>query len=263
MAASAQVTPAGAFNYIGADYISSKTAATDVTIQTLAGTEYAAWDMTNEALKVDSILEYTADNGIVIDGVLVKDGAVSAAHDTYLQGDDSSNSPQDIVKINTSDVIEFGSNVTPFTWTSVAAAQQAMDVEVGVDVQAYDAQLDEVAALVPTDNQIMLSSGNSWTLAAEAAVKTALNLEIGTDVQAYSSKLDSYVSGTKETWSFSFAYTEVASFNGGFDYGLPASWADVQTKINQLGANVGNALNTLAGYVYLTSVIDGSGAHKP
>lgn len=59
-------------------------------------------------------------------------------------------------------------------------------LEIGTDVQAWDAQLDEWATVDPSAN------GKSLVAAADyAAMKALLDLEIGTDVQAWDAQLDS------------------------------------------------------------------------
>jgi hypothetical protein len=72
-----------------------------------------------------------------------------------------------------------------FKAASAAAAQQAMDTEVGVDVQAYDAGLTDIAGLAVTDGNIIVGDGTNWTAESGATARTSLGLIIGTDVQAY------------------------------------------------------------------------------
>ena len=64
------------------------------------------------------------------------------------------------------------------------AATQALDVEIGVDAQAYDADLDYLATFTPTaDVKTILNAADA------AAVTTALTLTIGTNTQAYDADL--------------------------------------------------------------------------
>jgi hypothetical protein len=72
-----------------------------------------------------------------------------------------------------------------FKAATAAAAQQAMDTEVGVDVQAYDAGLTDIAGLAVTDGNIIVGDGTNWTAESGATARTSLGLIIGTDVQAY------------------------------------------------------------------------------
>jgi hypothetical protein len=68
-----------------------------------------------------------------------------------------------------------------------AAARAMLDLEVGTDVQAWSANLDEYAAVNPTAAGLALLDD-----ADAAAQRTTLGLAIGTNVQAYSANLDEY-----------------------------------------------------------------------
>jgi hypothetical protein len=56
---------------------------------------------------------------------------------------------------------------------------------IGVSVQAYDAQLADVAGLTPTDNGVIIGNGTNFVVETNSTLRTSLGLAIGTDVQAY------------------------------------------------------------------------------
>ena len=62
---------------------------------------------------------------------------------------------------------------------------------IGKDTQAWDANLDQIAALAPTANNFIVGNGSAWTLETPANVRTSLGLVIGTDVQAEDAGLTS------------------------------------------------------------------------
>jgi hypothetical protein len=63
-----------------------------------------------------------------------------------------------------------------FKAANAAAAQQAMDTEVGVDVQAYDADLTAIGGLAKTDGNIIVGNGSTWVAESGATARTSLGL---------------------------------------------------------------------------------------
>ena len=72
---------------------------------------------------------------------------------------------------------------------NASAQRTTMGVAIGSDVQAWDAQLDDIAALTPTDSNIIVGDGSNWVAETGATARTSLGLAIGTDVQAYDAEL--------------------------------------------------------------------------
>lgn len=76
---------------------------------------------------------------------------------------------------------------------AVEGSNVLMASNIGSTVQAYDAQLADVAGLTPTDNGVIIGNGTNFVVESGATLKTSLGLTIGTDVQAYDSNLTSFV----------------------------------------------------------------------
>lgn len=89
---------------------------------------------------------------------------------------------------------------------TAAAARTALGLEIGTDVQAYDAGLLSIAGLTTAaDRMIYTTALDTYAVAtltsfarsildddSEATFKATVNLEIGTDVQAWSTNLDDF-----------------------------------------------------------------------
>ena len=88
-----------------------------------------------------------------------------------------------------------GTAATSNTGDFATAAQGALadsalqSDDIGVTVQAYDAQLSDIAGLTPTDNGVIIGNGTNFVLESGATLRTSLGLAIGTDVQAYDAQL--------------------------------------------------------------------------
>jgi hypothetical protein len=65
----------------------------------------------------------------------------------------------------------------------------SLGLSIGVDVQAYDADLAAIAALAKTDGNIIVGDGTTWVAESGATARASLGLAIGTHVQAYDADL--------------------------------------------------------------------------
>jgi len=70
-----------------------------------------------------------------------------------------------------------------------SAARANLGLELGSDIQAYDAQLEDIAGLATTDGGFIVGNGSTFVLESGATARTSLGVAIGSDVQAYDAQL--------------------------------------------------------------------------
>ncbi len=82
--------------------------------------------------------------------------------------------------------------------TDEATFKATVNLEIGTDVQAWDAQLDDIAVLSVTNSNFIVGNGDNWVAESGATVRASLGLTIGTHVQAWDAQLDD-IAGLSET----------------------------------------------------------------
>ena len=92
----------------------------------------------------------------------------------------------------TSDYAATANNLSDLA--NASTARTNLGVAIGTDVQAYDAQLADIAGLNPTDGYIIVGDGSNFVTENGATARTSLGLAIGTDVLAHDANLSSFVS---------------------------------------------------------------------
>ena len=65
---------------------------------------------------------------------------------------------------------------------NATAARATLEAAIGTDVQAWDTQLDDIAALAVTDGNVIVGDGTNWVVESGATARTSLGAAADADV---------------------------------------------------------------------------------
>jgi hypothetical protein len=115
---------------------------------------------------------------------------ISKAGEIWGLGKTSASTSNDAISVDSDGDVTVGGKLT-VVGTLVGGGITVTGLEIGTDVQAYDADLTTWATVTPSANGKSLVAGANY-----AAMRGLLDLEIGTDVQAYDADLTTWATVT-------------------------------------------------------------------
>lgn len=124
---------------------------------------------------VDDSGEFTNDDAHIMTSAAVEDKILSYNYTTATGTVDTSGTPvaNDFARFTDADTIE---------GLSKSETLAALDLEIGTDVQAYDAGLAAIAGLATTDGGVIVGNGSTFVLETGTTLRTSLGVDpAGTD----------------------------------------------------------------------------------
>lgn len=91
-------------------------------------------------------------------------------------GGESNSSLTDLSDISKTDGTFVVADGTTFVGESGATARASLGLTIGTNVQAWDADLDAIAALAKTDGNIIVGNGSTWVAESGATARTSLDV---------------------------------------------------------------------------------------
>lgn len=175
----------------------------------------------------------------------------------------SSISDTTISSIVDNSVLVYDSGTSKWLNESPSTFRSTLSLVVGTNVQAQSARLDEIAALTPTDSNIVVGSGSAWVAESGATARASLGVSIGTQVQAWDQQLDdlaaltptdgNFIVGDGSNWVAESGATVRTSLGLG---GLATQSTITESQISDLQNYLTAESNDLSSVVTWTTVPD-------
>lgn len=130
---------------------------------------------------------------------------------------------------------------------SYTEVKQDLDLEIGTDIQAYDAGLTDIAGLAVTDGNIIVGNGTNWVAENGATARSSLGLEIGTDVAAQTHASQHAVGGSDSVFPADPGADKYLKWN---DTSNAIEWAEVSAgggDVSKVGTPVDNQIAVWTG----------------
>ncbi len=173
--------------------IAGLTTSADKMIYTTTSDTYAATNLTSFGRSIiddASASEFRTTAGLVIgtnvqaqNDALESIGGLTTVADKFIY-------TTDVDVYATSDVTSFGRGL--LANTSLSNFKSSLDLETGVDLQAWDDDLDDISALSATNGGFLVGDGTDWTVESGSTARASLGLTVGSDIQAHDDDLDTY-----------------------------------------------------------------------
>ena len=226
-----------AWGAIGAEYVYTRTSATATASQTTFSATYTVGyvDVYLNGVKLVNTTDFTATNGtsvVLTTGATVGDNVEIIAYETF----------------SVANALTAGNNLSDLN--NAATARTNLGLAIGTDVQAYDAQLADVAGLTPTDGNFIVGDGTNFVtesgataIASLGITSTAAELNILDGVTATTTEINYLDVTTLGTSEASKVVTADANGVVTFDNGISEEYTAVTSTSNATTVNLQDGTN--------------------